>query len=197
MLDFRNKHTMIFGLKGQGKSNWLQYQLSESHHKNHMLYDMCQEHNVESFNRYLPTYRQGSEAKAEFQGVTERLITNVEREKRPEIYAIEEINRLAPSSGGTPEALMELIDLNRHYGIGIVGIARRPASVETDLTELADQIIIFRLTGKNDYRRLENEVPGLGDAARELDDYHYLLVESDRTYSVKSPVPEMDTTGRL
>jgi len=194
-MKLKNNQTMIFGLKGGGKSNFFQYLLSKPQYQNTLVYDVCREH--AGYNRYIPEHTRGKEAIAEFDGVTSRLITDVDRNQRPELFAIEEVSRLAPTSGRQADSLMELVDLNRHYGIGLLGVARRPAKVNTDLTELADNLVIFRLTGKNDVRRLNQEADGLGDKARQLDDYHFIHVRPDRSYTVHAPVPEMDTTGNL
>ena len=194
-LKLKNNHTMVFGLKGSGKSNWVQYVLNQPAYQAHLMYDVCREH--EPLRCYLPEHRRGDKAIAEFNEVLNRMIIEVEREQRPEVLAIEEVSRLAPNRGGSPESLLELIDLNRHYGVGVVGVARRPAQVDTDLVELADNLIIFKLTGKNDYRRLESEKRGLGDAARELGEYEYLVVNGKREYETHRPVPKMNTTGTL
>lgn len=186
---------MVFGLKHAGKSNWIQHVLNQPQYNSHLVYDVCQEHDI--LNQYVPTHRRGKEAVAEFDNVAEELVLGVERERRPEVLALEEASRYAPNSGKTSGALMELVDLNRHYDVGLVGCARRPAQVNTDTVEMADQLIVFRLTGKNDVRRLNREADGLGDAARQLDDYHYIVVGGDRKWEVHEPVPEMDTTGKL
>lgn len=194
-MKLKGKHTMVFGLKGAGKSNWLQYVLSRPQYRAHVCYDVCQEHDL--LRRYLPQHRRGDKAIAEFEQMASRMVLDVDREQRPEVLAIEEVSRIAPNRGATPEALLELIDLNRHYGVGVMGIARRPAQVDTDLVEMADNLVVFKLTGKNDYRRLEQEVEGLGDVVRDLGEYQWVHVDGSRNYRVMSPVPEMDTTGDL
>ncbi len=194
-ISLKRKHTMVFGLKHSGKSNFVQWLISQPEYSSHIAYDVCKEHDV--LNTYSPNHRRGKEAIVEFGGVVERLVTEADRGIRPELLIVEEISRLAPNRGSQSDALMELVDLNRHYDVGIVGIARRPAQVQTDLVELADQLVIFRLTGKNDVQRLNREAAGLGDAARELDDYHFIVVGPDRRWQVHEPVPEMDTTGKL
>lgn len=194
-LTLKGQHTMVFGLKGAGKSNWVQYVLNQPAYAAHLMYDVCQEHGP--LRCYLPDHRRGDKAIAEFNEVLTRMILDVPRDQRPEVLGIEEISRLAPNRGGAPESLLELIDLNRHYGVGVMGIARRPAQVDTDLVELADNLVIFKLTGKNDYRRLEAEREGLGDAVRSLGQYEYLVVNGQREYEVHKPVPEMNTTGEL
>lgn len=196
-ISIKNSHTMLFGLKGAGKSNWLQWLLSkERYASSSMCYDVCQEH--DNLTQYIPRYRRGKEGRQELEEVLSRLITDIERDRRPEVVAIEEISRYAPSNGATSAALMELVDLNRHYGVGLVGVARRPAQVEADLVELADQLVIFNLRGKNDIRRLNQEREGLGDLiVNEVGEYEYVVVDGQRNISIHSPVAEMDTTGML
>lgn len=194
-MKLKGKHTMVFGLKGSGKSNWLQYVLHRPVYAAHLCFDVCQEHDV--LRQYLPTHRRGEAVIEEFDQVLQRMVLNADPEGRPEIIAGEEISRYAPNNGAVSESLLELIDLNRHYGVGFIGVARRPAQVNTDLVELADNLVVFKLTGKNDYRRLEQEVEGLGDAVRDLGPYEWVHVDGSRNYRVMRPVPEMDTTGSL
>lgn len=191
------QHTMVYGLKGVGKSNWVAHVLAQPQYRNSIVYDVCREHDAETTNRVIPEHRTGDAAKEEFDQALRALVTENDRSLRPDLVVGEEMSRYAPNSGSAPESLMDLIDLNRHYGVGVVGVARRPAKVDTNLTELADNLVIFSIRGKNDYRRLEEEVSGLGDAARSLDPYQYLIVDKSRNYEVHAPVPEYDTTGRL
>lgn len=190
-------HTMIFGKKKEGKSNFLQYALSQEKHRNALLYDVCREHEAMPDGiRYLPEYRNGEKARAELGGVIDRFVTGNDRERRPDLLVMEEVSRLAPNGGGSPDELYDVVDLNRHYGMGVVGVARRPAQVETTLVELADHIVVFYVDGPNDIRKLNNLSDGLGDAANELDKYHY-IVASGRDWQEYKPVREMDTTGEL
>lgn len=195
-MELIGRHTMVFGLKGSGKSNFVQW-VVDAHdaYRNHLVYDVCREHDV--LDRYVPDHRSGKEARAEFGGVLSRLVTDAPRELRPDLVVGEEVSRYAPNSGGTPDELMDLIDLNRHYGVGFLGVARRPAQVDTTLVELADNLVVFAVRGKNDRRRLNEEAPGAGDAAADLDPYHYLQITADRRWEEFGPVPEMETTGQL
>lgn len=196
-ISLKGSQTAIFGLKGSGKSNWLQFVLDQhaDKYQNHIMYDVCREH--DSLNRYIPSNRVGEEAEAELDGVLGQLVVNQDREYRPELVAVEEVSRFCSPNSRPPGNMYELVDLNRHYGVGMLTIGRRPAQIHTDLTELADNVIIFKLTGKNDYRRLEAEVEGLGDAVRSLNEYEYVYLGKGREYHIMEPVPEMDTTGRL
>lgn len=191
------QHTMIFGLKGVGKSNLVAHILDQPQYRNAVVYDVCREHGGEDTNRVIPENRAGDAAKEEFDQALMALITENDRAMRPDLVVGEETSRYAPNQGSVPESLKDLIDLNRHYGVGFLGVARRPAQVDTDIVEMADNLIIFKIRGKNDHRRLESEVEGLGDAARDLDLYEFLVVDKAREWSVHAPVPEYDTTGKL
>lgn len=188
------RHTVVLGKKKEGKSNWLQYALTRPQHSRHLVYDTVREH--ENLNRYIPTHRRGDEAKAEFQGVTERFITEQDRAQRPAIYAVEESSRVAPNRGSIPDAWMELVDLNRHYDVGLMAVGRRAAQMDTDTVELADTMVVFYTDGKNDVSRLNAIKDGLGDRANQLDPYHFLTV-SGREIEKHEPVPEMETGGEL
>lgn len=194
--DPEESHIMVFGPKRSGKSNWLQYYLRHLDDTS-LLVDTVQEHGDTDLDRYVPTHRRGDKAVAELDEALTRLVTEQDRDRRPDLVAVEEISRYAPSRGAMPEALDELVDLNRHYGVGVLGVGRRPARVNADLVELADELVLFRMRGKNDKRRLEAEAEGLGDAVEDLDEYEWLRVRGDRSWEVMPPVPEMDTTGEL
>lgn len=196
-ITLKGKHTMVLGLKGTGKSNFTQYLLRAHSDKYgaHLMYDVCQEH--DRLHRYTPTHRRGEEAREELERVLAALVVDAPRPKRPELVAVEEVSRFCGTGSPPPEALYELIDLNRHYQIGLLALARRPAQVHTDLIELADNLLIFRLTGHNDKKKLNRMVDGLGDVVYDLGDYQYVHVAADRSYQVMEPVREMNTTGKL
>jgi len=194
-MELVGRTTAIYGLKGTGKSNFTQWLLSRPQYAGHLVYDLCREH--DRLKRYLPEHRRGDDAERELDTVVERMVTNQPRRLRPEVVAVEEVSRFSGPNSQPPESVYELVDLARHYGVGLVTIARRPAQVHTDLTELADNLIFFRLTGTNDRKKLNRMVDGLGDVVANLPDYHFARVTPDRRVFVHSPVPEMDTTGRL
>jgi len=193
-MKLKNKQTAVFGMKGEGKSNWVQYALNKPQYSDHLIYDVTREH--EDFNRYLPEFRRGDKADAELNGVVERLITRNDRDKRPSLFVIEEFSRFCSPHSPPPSEVYELIDMLRHYGIGLMTVARRPAQVHTDTLELADSVIVFHLQGPNDVRKLNNYRDGLGDLVKQLGKYQYVRV-SGRDYQVKSPVDEMDSTGEI
>lgn len=196
-LNLFGQHTVILGLKGSGKSNLVAHILAQEQYRNNLVFDVTREHDEEHINRVMPDSRSGDAIKQQFDTVVRAFVTENDRSIRPDLLVGEELSRYAPSSGATPDSLLDLIDLNRHYGTGFLGVARRAAKIDTNLTELADNLIIFRIAGKNDRSRLNAEAEGLGDAARELGRYEFIVVDKFRDWEVHAPVPEYDTTGRL
>lgn len=195
-LNLLGQHTVVCGLKRAGKSNWLQWVLKEHEaYRNALMYDMCREHG--DLNRYVPKHRNGKKARVEAGEVIKRFVTENHRGVRPDLVVMEEATRYAPNGGGAPDELMDCVDLARHYGVGIVAVCRRPANLDTTLVELADNIIVFSLRGKNDRKRLNAEAPGAGDAAADLPEFHYLRIDGQRRWTVHEPVAEMDSTGQL
>jgi hypothetical protein len=67
-------------------------------------------------------------------------------------------------------------------------IARRPVQLNTDLIELADYIFVFRLTGANDVKYLNNLTRNLGDTVQSLGQYEFVIVNPDKTYQVYNPL---------
>ncbi len=192
-----NSHTMIFGLKNAGKSNFVAHILAQPAYRNHLVFDINHEHGRDDTHRYVPKNLTGDDVKQEFSEVFRRFVTQNDRELRPDLFIAEEVSEVAPNRGSMADGLGTIIRRNRHYGVGFVGVARRPASVDTSMVELADNLVIYSIRGKNDRRRLNAEAEGLGDAARDLDEYEFLVVDGSRRWERYDPLPEYDTTGEL
>jgi len=198
-VSFEGQQIVVIGHRGAGKSTWIQHILNQTN--GHFIVDMNREH--EGYNRYLPEYRRGDEAKAEIDGVISRVATDNDPSYRPSMVVFEEANRYIPNQGTIPGAVGEMVDLGRHYetavsdGIAVMYVTRRPSQLDTDVIELADYLIVYRVRGKNDKRRLNSEASGLGDKAATLGEYEYLLVRPDRSIVHMNPVPEGNTTGSL
>lgn len=189
---------VVIGKKGCGKSNFIQHLLSDDRYRNTLIFDTCREHGNANLPRYCPTHRRGEKARAELGKVLSAYaVTDREyRDIRPDLVVLEELSRYAPSQGKMAEELGELVDLARHYDVGLIGVARRPAQIDTDTVELADWLVIFRVDGDNDVKKLNRLSSGLGDAAADLPDYHFIVYDGS-DWKVHKPVPEYDTTGKL
>lgn len=197
-IELFGRQTMVFGKKGMGKSNFVQHLLADDRYRNTLVFDTNREHANTNLPRYCPKHRRGDEARAELGELLSRyVVTDREyRDIRPDLVVLEELSRYAPNRGSMADELGEFIDLARHYDVGLLGVARRPAQVDTDTVELADNTVIFRVDGDNDVKKLNRLSSGLGDAAADLPKYHFLVYDGS-DYAVHEPVPEHDTTGKL
>lgn len=77
---------------------------------------------------------------------------------------------------------------NKWGGIGIIFLCRRPAQLFTDFPSLSHYIFTFGNKGAPDKQRLNSEAEGLGDQAKLLSDYRYIVVSPDRQYEEHPPI---------
>jgi len=182
-IELLGKGFVVLGLRGTGKSILVKYILSKIHA--HLVYDTLREH--KGFNRYIPDHRQYSQAATdELNLLVNRIVIGT---KLVRLFIVEEANRFCPPKPKPlPAAMLDLNDFCRHQRIAFGCVARRPTQLHSDLVELADYIFIFRLVGKNDYQYLESLAEGLGDAARSLLKWHFVIVNPDRSFEVHEPI---------
>jgi len=58
----------------------------------------------------------------------------------------------------------------------------------TDLTELANHLFFFKLSGKNDFAYMENLHVGLGEAVRSLGPYEFVSLTNGSEMELHAPV---------
>jgi len=182
MIDLKGKSFVIFGQKGQGKSTLADYILNQKGDAG-IYYDTQWEAPISS--KYDVLRPDDKYSTAEICAVMKqvRLI------KHYDILVIDESNRFAPAKPKPlPDELAEWNDSCRHFNKGFGCICRRPTQLHQDITELADWLFIYRLTGKNDVKYLNEINAGLGDALLELPDFHFLAVGPDKKWSVQPPI---------
>jgi hypothetical protein len=184
-IDIEGKALCIFGLPGTGKST-LRDSILNLYGAQAVLYDTLWETPKDApYYSYRPKDRYSV---AELERVTGRVIA-----EHYKLFCIEETNRFCPSKPSPlPKRIVDLNDMRRkdagHYGIGVIYMSRRLVQLNQDLTELADYLAIFHLTGKNDIQYLDDLVQGLGQVVLNLPDFHFVFVNRDRSYSVMSPI---------
>ena len=88
----------------------------------------------------------------------------------------------------------KLVNLNQHFGVTFIAIGNRPASFTPDVLEMASDIIVFKLWGPNDVRKLNGFADGMGQDAAALPDYHFLLY-SDGDYKRCLPIDMSELKG--
>lgn len=92
-------------------------------------------------------------------------------------YVNDEIDLIATRKGWDDSPLRAIVHMGRHVEnaegehtqVHLIGACRRPQSLHTDLTELADQVYAFRVRGKNTLKRLlDDEVIATDEDAERL-----------------------------
>jgi len=175
VINLKAKRAMIFGIQGSGKSVLLKYLLRCV--PNHYVYDTLLEHS--GYNRYKPTHSQKGNLQLAQQELN-LFVNKVILKEKPDLFAIDEINRyVKPNPSPLPDSIMKLNDWNRHYGIGFIGIARRPTQVHSDLVELSHYLFFFRVGWRLDCEYLNQIREGLGDKVAQLPQYHFYFLANE------------------
>jgi hypothetical protein len=178
-IDLTNKQFGIFGLRGGGKS-WLTKSIMDTT-DSHLVYDPNHEH--PGYHAYRPTDRESVDELQEF---TKRMVMAW----KPALVIYDESNKvIEPKPARLPPAIADIVDFGRHFKLAAGYVARRPVQTHTDIVELADYLFIFRLTGNNDHRFLEDLAKGLGDQVRDLPKHHF-VVFGGGDYEVHAPITE-------
>ena len=177
MIDLAFKRMVIFGLPGSGKTELAKHILRST--PSHLVYDPMGEY--EGFRRYQPTDAQDP---AEL----ESLIQDVVIPWKPQIFAIDEMNKFVqPKPSRLPPGIALLNDRRRHW-LSWIGIARRPSQFHSDIVELASYLTLFRLPGRNDRIYLNGLYATLGDQAASLNKYEFLMLQEGHTLTKHAPV---------
>jgi len=183
-LQLTRKTWAVFGYKQGGKSTLAKW-LATQYKDKCLYYDTLREVPGEAlFHSYTPKNSQNT-------GELEAIINLLKINHKYRMFIIDEANRYCkPKPSPLPQTIAEMNDWCRHpqYNLSVGYIARRPVQLNTDITEIADYLFIFQLGGKNDIKYLNDLRDGLGDIARTLPAYHFLLVYPDRSYRICNPV---------
>lgn len=165
-MELIKKSTCIFGIRGSGKSTMAHFIASLPQYRA-IIYDTIWEFpiNHNQYDVYRPHDRQSKEELVNF------IKTEIKGKYKYNLLLIDESNRFVPGGGRSLDKdIIDLNDIQRHrpYSIGTIWIARRPTQIHPDIVGLADNIICFMLTGKNDIKYLNDIKSGLGDEVSRL-----------------------------
>jgi len=188
LIDLTSKGWVVFGLRGSGKSWFLKSVLDST--PDHIVYDPLNEHL--GYRRYIPTDRDSVTELEEFLGamvVPKAPQGPQELLSVPALVVIDEANRyVRPKPHPLPKGVSDLVDLARHWAMSFGCVCRRPVQFHTDIVELADYVFFFGLSGKNDYRYMEDLHQGLGDQVRALKRWHFVSLAGGREITVHVPI---------
>lgn len=182
-LDVENKSVCVFGMPDSGKSTVTSFILSQ-YGKDAFVFDTLDEFDKDAeYDSYAPKNRD------DIAELT-RVVRAVMKSRKYALIAIDEANRYAePKPAPLPAILRDLNDYRAHYQLATLYLCRRPTQFHTDIVDLANFLIIFRMDGPHDISYLNNIIAGLGDAASRLDPYHFIIKGMKaREWSVCRPV---------
>lgn len=178
-LDFHRKLTTIFGLNDSGKSYLMKWLLDETQ-RDYVVFDPLSEYPDNPNSTVITTQnRRGDKAKEDL-GDTIDLVIKPNQDTI-DYFVVDEVNRYVQGRGDLDGPVGELVDLRKHYDIGVFMIARRPTQVHPDIRGLSDQIFIFHLPGKTDVNRLNDMAAGLGNRVNQLNMHEFLIYRSGKT----------------
>lgn len=184
--DLSGKQVTIFGKKNMGKSYFVNYLMSKME-GNYACFDPMHEHTDYKENDLVvrPTTRRGDEA---IKQLSEFVEFAVENRANFDYIVVDEINRFHSKRSELDGPIGDLVDFTEHYGMGFISVARRPVQVHVDIQELADYQFIFRLSGVNDVRRLDDISSGLGERVASLNQREFVAVGPGGNYSTQPPI---------
>jgi len=178
VIDLTGKGFAIFGVRGSGKS-WLVKHILDST-PDHLIYDPLDEH--QGYRRYIPDDRQSSEE-------LNKLINDLVIPRKPRLFIVDEANKYVKQKPTPlPSGAADLNDFGRHWGTAVGWVTRRMTQFNTDITELANHLFFFKLSGKNDYAYMENLHVGLGDAVRNLGPHEFMSLTNGSEMELHAPV---------
>jgi hypothetical protein len=168
-INLNNKSACLFGLPDSGKST-LAHMILSSYGSRAFCFDTMNEYPPDSlFDSYSPKLIGDME---ELDKVTRRIM----RSGKYDLYVIDEVNRYAKAHPHPlPGCLRDLNDFRAHYQLGVLYICRRPVQLHTDLVDLCNYMITFRMDGKHDVDYLNDTASGLGDAAAALEPFNFIV----------------------
>ena len=176
-----NKITVITGLPGSGKSHLLKEKIIPDLRKNGKKV-ICVDPNCEyKPSRGFMVYRiqDYDNAESEFETMIRYYMTNEEGKKRkPDCIIVDESNVVFQKLT-LPPYTNKLVNTLRHVKIDLVVVARRPVDVNLTMSELARERYVFRVSGVNDIKRLNDIMQDLGDEAVALGVHDYIHIVDD------------------
>jgi hypothetical protein len=181
-LDLSHKIFCVFGVNESGKTNWCK-QLAYQYGTNAFVFDPHKDFDATKCDRWVPKRKFYPGTAWEIETIISKI------RDRYKIAIIDEADQAFPNQKPFMPKFSEYFGSYRHFHCDSIGfVARRPVSLNTTIVELAKVLVIFRTTGKNDILYLNDIAHGLGDAAAALKDFHYILVNPDRSWAICEPI---------
>lgn len=190
-VDLKNKITVVIGPPDAGKSSFVKWLLAQPEYARHLVYDPLFGFDPETHNVIRPPnkstkYRRYPDGNPELNRAADKFVL-VDKEKRPEIFAIDECGRLLKNGKDEGGAMGELNDFNAHYDIGVILIGQRLAQINTDFENKATRYFVLGYAGKNDraaMRDVHEELPEYVDASTQYG-VTYVRIDDNSIHNFK------------
>ncbi|MBA7475966.1 hypothetical protein ES707_11341 [subsurface metagenome] len=185
--------TAVVGLPGSGKSEWAKAAARDTIAAGGrvLVIDVLGEYTKLPKGAIVYLVQNMQEPLQEVELLLKRLICDPYKRtgKQPfDLLICEESSRYFRNQSRLPPNFGLINDVNRHMKLKVICIARRFVQMHTDIAELAHELIIYRQTGINDLKRLDDTVQGLCVAVESLPKYHFVRADSERKYAIRRPI---------
>lgn len=187
-IDLYNKKIVVFGYNYSGKT-YLVKKLTKTFKGKVLVYDWHKEYtdvNKKDLLIYYPKFKTDVEKRLlEFNTIINKLFVN---KKGMKLLIVDEANEYLPSRKPLPSSIEDLRSNHAHYNQSYILIARRPVDLNTNLIEVADYRIFFRLDGKNDLQYVDSLKKGLSDIVANLKEHYFAVFDYKGNVTVCKPV---------
>ena len=191
-----DERVTIIGLQGSGKTVHAKDLVNDIHERTKrrvLVVDIMDEYKFPQNLATVFRIKNKSHPEAELETLLKTLIidpwkTGVAKSKRYAAVLIDETPQFWPHGKPLPPHAALLNHTMRHMDCGLICMGRRIVQMNVDMAELSHRLIIYRQTGKNDLKRLEDMKEGLSEAVKNLEKYHYVEVDEERNFKTCPPV---------
>ena len=199
-LDFNGKSILIVGLRGSGKTYLTKAIAKQPELKPVLVIDMMNSFDKDSkdYDRYIPTSKSYSDASCK---ECNQLITMIYKSenykgKTYRTLIFDDCDLWMPPMKPLPSQMMWLNNMQgKHHnlcgkdkGVCTIYTTRKPTNINSQVRDIIDYIIIFKMTGKNDLRWAEDTIEGIKERVKELKTYEFLVIDSQGNITKFNPI---------
>ena len=186
-IDLTKKIITVFGLNLSGKSHFVKHAIIPKYRC------LVVDPNAEYDSDQADVYRPKANSYPAIARENEKFLESFVKPNKGswDLLIFDEADDIFPNGKPLFSMMANLKGKYRHdkWGnLGLVFICRRPAQLFTDFPSLSHYIFTFGNKGLPDVSRLNAESQGLGDEARLLANYEYILVNPNRSFERMPPI---------
>jgi hypothetical protein len=185
----------VLGLQGSGKSYFTREYFLRSQ-PYHLVIDPMDEY--DGFTRYVPHTKLMENYDSLNQEIAlihrklvwpniltlEKQAKGHNKPKRLRMLVYEEADMYMPSQRLLNASIRRTYIQCRHMQLDLIAVSRRPTDLNTYVMDVADYLIVFKISGANALKTLRNMNADCVDAVRRLsyDKHEFILFDRDRSF---------------